>query len=371
MPAQKTPPSLDDQVLCISPASVKRSFSKINAWKAAGPHNIPGRVLKDCAEELKDVFTDIFNISLSQAVVPTCFKTTTIIPVPKKPPPSSFNDYHPIALTPIVMKCFEWIVMQHIKAIIPPSLDPFQFAYQANRSTDDAISTALHSALSHLETKDAYVRMLFLDFSSAFNTIIPQQLIQKLDQLGINTSMCNWLLDFLTGRPQAVRVGNNTSSTITLNTGAPQGCVLSPQRFTLLTHDCTPMYSTNLFIKFGDDTTVVGLISNNDETNYRNEVQQLAIWCTNNNLSLNIEKTKEIVVDFLRAHTQHPPLIINSAAVESMHQVSGCAHNRGPLLDHQHCISGQESTTTPLFPPQTEKRQSPDNHHVLILPWHH
>ncbi|MCJ8750258.1 hypothetical protein PDJAM_G00260460 [Pangasius djambal] len=76
------------------------------------------------------------------------------------------------------------------------------------------------------------------------------------------------------------------------------------------------MYSTNLFIKFADDTTVVGLISNNDETNYRNEVQQLAIWCTNNNLSLNIEKTKEIVVDFWRAHTQRPPLIINSAAVE-------------------------------------------------------
>ena len=76
--------------------------------------------------------------------------------------------------------------------------------------------------------------MLFIDFSSAFNTIIPQQLIQKLDRLGMNTTLCNWLLDFLTGRPQAVRVGGNTSSTITLNTGAPQGCVLSPLLFTSL-----------------------------------------------------------------------------------------------------------------------------------------
>lgn len=56
------------------------------------PDNIPGRVLRDCAGELTDVFTDIFNISLSQAVVPTCFKTTTIIPVPKKSSPSCFND---------------------------------------------------------------------------------------------------------------------------------------------------------------------------------------------------------------------------------------------------------------------------------------
>ncbi len=90
---------------------------------------------------------------------------------------------------------------------------------------------------SHIWTKKdlSYVRMLFIDFSSAFNTIIPQQLTHKLVQLGLNTSLCNWLLDFLTGRPQAVRVSINTSSTITLNTGAPQGCVLSPLLFTLLT----------------------------------------------------------------------------------------------------------------------------------------
>ncbi|KAL0199425.1 hypothetical protein M9458_007965 [Cirrhinus mrigala] len=185
--------------------------------------------------------------------------------------------------------------MQHIKTVLPPSLDPFQFAYRPNRSTDDAISTALHST---------------------FNTIIPQQLTQKLVQLGLNTSLCNWLLDFLTGRPQAVRVGSNTSSTIILNTGAPQGCVLSPLLFTLLTHDCTPSHSSNLFIKFADDTTVVGLISQRDETDYRSEVSRLAAWCRDNNLSLNVEKTKEIIVDFRRAHTQHAPLTINGASVE-------------------------------------------------------
>ncbi len=143
-----------------------------------------------------------------------------------------------------------------------------------------------------------------------------QQLIHKLVQLGLNTSLCNWLLDFLTGRPQAVRVGTNTSSTITLNTGAPQGCVLSPLLFTLLTHDCTPSHNSNRFIKFADDTTVVGLISNRDETNYRSEVSRLAGWCSDNNLSLNVEKTKEIVVDFRRVHSLHAPLTINGATVE-------------------------------------------------------
>jgi hypothetical protein len=67
------------------------------------------------------------------------------------------------------------------------------------------------------------VRIPFIDYSSAFNTIVPTKLITKIRTLGLNTSLCNWILDFLMGRPQVVRVGNNTSATLILNTGAPQG----------------------------------------------------------------------------------------------------------------------------------------------------
>ncbi len=144
--------------------------------------------------------------------------------------------------------------MQKIKTSLPNTLDPLQFAYRPNRSTDDAISSTLHLALTHIENKDSYVRMLFIDFSSAFNTIIPQQLINKLNLLGLNNSLCNWILDFLTVRPQSVHVSHNTSSTTTLSTGAPQGCVLSPLLFMLLTHDCTAKFSSNHIIKFTDDT---------------------------------------------------------------------------------------------------------------------
>jgi hypothetical protein len=49
--------------------------------------------------------------------------------------------------------------------------------------------------------------MLFIDYSSAFITIAPSKLITKLRTLGLNSSLCNWILDFLTGQPQAVRVG--------------------------------------------------------------------------------------------------------------------------------------------------------------------
>ncbi|KAK1806293.1 hypothetical protein P4O66_000162 [Electrophorus voltai] len=270
--AEKSIPLQNDQVLCLTVADVRRTLRGVNPRKAAGPDNIPGCVLRECADQLADVLTDIFNISLSCTVVPTCFKTTTIVPVPKKPTVSCLNDYRPIALTSIIMKCFERLVMRHIKTQRPPSLDPLQFVYRPDRSTDDANSTTLHLALTHLEKKGTYVRMLFIDFSSAFNTIVPQHLIGKLSLLGLNTSLCNWILDFLTGRPQFVRIGSSTSNTTTLSTGAPQGSVLSPLLFTLLTHDCAAMHSSNHIIKFADDTTVVGLINKDNESAYREEV---------------------------------------------------------------------------------------------------
>ncbi|KAK3552753.1 hypothetical protein QTP86_022162, partial [Hemibagrus guttatus] len=104
--AMKTIPPPNDQVLCLSTADVRRTLCRVNSRKSAGPDNIPGRVLRECAEQLADVFTDFFNISLTSAVVPTCLRTTTIVPVPKKSTVSCLNDYRLVALTPIAMKCY-------------------------------------------------------------------------------------------------------------------------------------------------------------------------------------------------------------------------------------------------------------------------
>ncbi len=221
--------------LSVSVADVTRSFKRVNIRKAVGPDCIPGRVLKACAFQLAGVFEDIFNLSLSLSVVPSCFKKSTIVPIPKKKKITCLNDWRPIALNPIFSKCFEKLVREHICSVLPASLEPLQFAYRSNRSTDDAIAFTLHTALSHLENKNTYVRMLFVDFSSAFNTIVPATLVAKLQTLGLNRSLYSWILDFLTGRSQVVRMGNNTSSPLTLNTGAPQGCVLSPLLYSLYT----------------------------------------------------------------------------------------------------------------------------------------
>jgi hypothetical protein len=93
---------------------------------------------------LTSVFTDIFNFSLTQSVIPTCFKQTNIVLVHKNAKVTCLNYNHPVALTFVAMKCFERLVMAHINTIIPKTLDPLQFAHHPNRSTDNAISCIPH-----------------------------------------------------------------------------------------------------------------------------------------------------------------------------------------------------------------------------------
>ncbi|KAI3376472.1 hypothetical protein L3Q82_016933, partial [Scortum barcoo] len=83
--------------------------------------------------------------------------------------------------------------------------------------------------------------------------------------------------------------------------------------------DCSAIHSTNTIVKFADDTTIVGLISDNDETHYREEIQHLTQWCSNNNLVLNTSKTKEVIVDYRR--TEHAPLLIHGEAVERVNNI--------------------------------------------------
>ncbi len=112
--------SSDDHVITVLEDEFRRELKRVNVRKAARPDGITGRVLRSCADQLAGLFTSIFN--------------DVIISVPKNCIPSCLNDYHPVALTSIVMKVFERLVKIHICSSIPDYLDPLQFAYHPNRS---------------------------------------------------------------------------------------------------------------------------------------------------------------------------------------------------------------------------------------------
>ena len=109
-----TRPATKDCGLSFSVADVSKTVRCVNPRKAAGPDGVPRRILRAYADQLAGVFTDILNLSLSQSAVPTCFKMSTIGPVPKKAKVTELNYYHLVALTSVIMKCFERLVKDHL-----------------------------------------------------------------------------------------------------------------------------------------------------------------------------------------------------------------------------------------------------------------
>ena len=108
--------------------------------------------------------------------------------------------------------------------------------------------------------------------------------------MGVNGNLLLWIADYLTQRPKYTTIGNSVSGTILTNTGAPQGGVLSPLEFTLYTNDCRSSYSNCTILKYADDTVIVGIIFNNDYTNYIDQVHKFMEWSQRNFLNLNVKK---------------------------------------------------------------------------------
>jgi len=94
------------------------------------------------------------------------------------------------------MKCFERVVLDHLTRHVSAFQDPLQFAYRKGVGVDDALLFMLHNIYSHLETTASSVRIMFFDFSSAFNAIQPHILVNKLINFKLHKTTIAWILAF-------------------------------------------------------------------------------------------------------------------------------------------------------------------------------
>ena len=293
--------------------TVEKLLRNLNARKGAGPDGIIPRVIKLCATQLSTIVTQLYNTSIELSTVPTMWKTAIIKPLPKVPTPTQPKEYRPIAMTSCLSKILEKLVKHYICQ--HTTLDPLQFAYRQGRSTQDAVLQLVTTITDCIDAKAGNIsRCLFLDFSSAFNTINVEFLTQRLGHLDPKVS--NWVASFLQSRVQYTKTNDALSKKLITNTGTPQGTVLSPLLFSIYTDSIRSQEFNVTILKYADDTVIIGNIAAHDDfSKYLSEISRITNLCKANDLLLNASKTNEVIFSTQKALPDVTHLTLDSTEI--------------------------------------------------------
>lgn len=287
----------------ISPELVYAHLSKINPAKSMGSDRIPSILYKMGAHFLAEPLCHLFNISLSERKFPTLWKLSHITPVPKSKPVNP-KSLRPIALLPIPSKIFEKIVLQSMQQHFLRNLGANQFGSRPSSSTTCAIISIVHSSLSLLELANVSgVQIIAYDYSKAFDTLSHELISRRMTDLSFPSSFVEWIQSYLSGRSQAVRIGNVVSATAEVTSGVPQGSVLGPLLFCLVTGELKPLHPSTHIVKYVDDTTLcIPLYKCSDNNHVEAEHMNIIKWSSTNGFKLNLDKCKSICFRKTRRH---------------------------------------------------------------------
>ena len=282
----------------ISPESVERALLSIQVRKSNGPDDIPNWVLKNFASVICRPICSVFNSSINQGHVPSLWKCANVIPINKVPRPTSINsDFRPISLTPVLSKILEGFVFEWLAAIIMPHIDPYQYGCVKKSSTTHALVHLIHQWLSATETPKSVIRSCLIDFSKAFDRIDHAILLHKLQLLNTPQLLLTWCAHFLYNRQQHVLFNNVSSSWKHIHAGVPQGTKLGPLFFLVMVND---LWSDLPLYKYVDDCTIYEVLFKAEPSVLQNELNKIIKWSESNNMKINVTKTKELSITFLK-----------------------------------------------------------------------
>ena len=290
----------------LSVRDVLRALELLDVRKAYGPDGIPPVVLKKCARVLAPILTKLFRLILKTNIFPTPWKLAAVQPIPKKGDPSDPSNYRPIAITSTIAKIFESLLNSKLISHLESHhlLSDHQYGFRSARSCGDLLSFVSHiwsSALKEFGETTAVA----LDISKAFDRVWHKQLLAKLPSFGIPPNICLLLSSFLTGRSISVKVDGHSSPSTLINSGVPQGSVLSPTLFLLFINDLLSCTS-NPIHSYADDSTLhissrfeaapstiqLSNSRNNINVSLNEDLQTICTWGVDNLVNFNSTKTQ-------------------------------------------------------------------------------
>ena len=278
-------------------ASNRAAFPHITEWRvfktldtlrptATGLDSIPSWFLRIGAPIFAAPLAEILNLSLTSSVVPTQWKSASILPAPKVAAPLTPSDYRPISITSVISRILERMV---VKDYIYPSLrnQPHglvfndQFAFQPTGSTTAALVHLLHTVTTLLEN-NPFVVVLAIDFSKAFDSVRHSAVLEKFSHLDLPDHIYNWIESFFRDRFHCTRYGDRKSEFRAITASIIQGSTIGPASYVVTASDLHSVTPGNLILKYADDTYLI--IPATNVKSCSAEISNIETWACNNHL---------------------------------------------------------------------------------------
>ena len=288
-----------EELLCTD-SEVCEMLAALDVTKSSGPDGISPRMLKSTAPCIAPSLTRLFNLSISAGIIPSSWKKSVVVPIPKCQQLSSPCNYRPVSLLPIVSKILErhiyMLIIDHLEHNHP--LSAFQWGFLEGRST---VTALLHLTDQWFQALEGGLDIcaVFFDFRKAFDSVPHSPLMSKIHSLNLHETISRWINNYLSNRSQVVAVNGSESSAVTVLSGVPQGSVLGPLLF-LIYIDDLPSIIQNLFSKvnlFADDILLFHLISTlEDYATLQLAISLIEEWSVTNFLNFNAGKCKYMLI---------------------------------------------------------------------------
>ena len=308
--------------------AIYEKLSKLDINKGPGPDGLSPYLIKHCSFLLSRPLFHIFNLSLKNGIFPAYWKSSFITPILKSGDNSQVKNYRPITILSCIPKVFESHVCDYLSASLKGCFINNQFGFLSGRSTELNILTFADFILESME-EGYQVHAIYTDFTKAFDRVSHNILISKLQTLGIQGNLLEWLSSYLTGRTQTVRVQGFLSKEIKVPSGVPQGSHLGPLLFNIYVNDIATCFVFSLFLMFADDLKLYIKIKNNEDCiKLQADLDRLSHWCDTNGMELNVKKCHLMVFGRGRGLTDEI-YTINGCPLQSVSQIK----DLGVVLD--------------------------------------
>lgn len=294
----------------------------LNSKKASGPDNIPVIFVKTHFNIFSLLLADIFNEMIETGVFPQCLKVAKVIPVYKSGDTKDPSNYRPISCLSVLDKIIEKLLVTRIMdyANHRNIISDHQYGFRQGKSTLSATCDLIEDIYDSLDKREID-GALFIDLKKAFDTIDHQLLLEKLDHYGFRGVARSLIQSYLSNRLQFVSIGDSRSNPGLVSTGVPQGSNLGPILFLLFINDLAKLVLHGKVRLFADDTSLFyeGIDCSTIQQHIKEDLEQLCSFFRTNLLSLNLTKTKYMLIHSPRRPLPvRQPIVVNNHTVEEV-----------------------------------------------------